>query len=168
MTQKKWITYGLGLLVIGVWGIILQRIFSATDPGTEKSTSGQFSLETRKAKVPVLQPDTFSLQLDYGNPFDTGNGAGRDVKPGITDRIEVPVLAAPPKPVAIDPLDQVVYLGHILNPATKKRVAILSIAGKEYMVQEGDSSGKFKLWTVAAGEIRIGHGRKIKRITSKL
>ncbi len=168
MKQKKWVTYGLGLLVIGVWGIILQRIFSATDPGKEKGASDQSLVETKKAKVPLLQPDTFSLQLNYRDPF-YADGAEGTLKSGF-DALDVPIALSVLKPpvVVLNPLDEVIYIGHILNPQTKKRVAILSIAGKEHMVQEGENINKLKLLNVAPEEITMGYEGKIKRIKSRL
>jgi hypothetical protein len=165
MKQKKWITYGLGVVVIAVWGIVLQRIFAATAVVEQESSVKIAAGGSSKIAVPVLQPDTFALLLNYQDPFEA-----KDVRNGefpAVDARPAAIVAALPIPVVKNPLDEVVYLGYILNPQTKKRVAILSVAGKEHMVQEGNAVNKMKLLRIANDEISIGYEGKIKKIKSK-
>lgn len=170
MKQKKWMTWLLGVLVIGIWGIIMQRIFNSIGDAEEV----QFKQEVRtggRERLPKLQPDTFKLKLNYPDPF-TGEVKADQVvtglKPaGLKSAVGAPVIATP-HVAAPDPTDNMTYLGYVLNPESKKRVAILNFSGKELMMSAGERSGELQLMSISTTAISIKYKNKVKQIKSKL
>lgn len=154
----------MGILVIGVWGIVLQRIFAAAEPLQRSSSAEKTVIPGGKAKVPALQPDTFELLLNYKDPF----GAEPDQK-AVDEAVTGPVqpVAVPVKPPVVDLLDGVVYLGYMLNPATNKQVAILQAGGQEHMVAEGGLLGELRLTRVGPEAVSIIYKGKTKQIKRK-
>lgn len=165
--HKKWITYGLGALVALVWGIILQRIFATAEPDAKVSLVRPIERGNVKARLPVLQPDTSKLLLNYKDPFGAVS-----VPAGPAEAVGAlpPTVSALPRPPVLltDPLDGVVYLGYILNPKTNKRVAILQVDGKEQMVMEGRLVGQIRLLQIETDAIWLSHKNKRKHIKRKL
>lgn len=161
MKNKKALLYLLGFLVLCIWGIIIMRVYAAV--GTEKALLPALNIagDTVKTRVPVLQPDTFQLQLGYGDPFKAM---------GIS--LEEPVAVASPvvtgnfqpiRPMPVPPMAQLLntrYLGYVWNAGNKKKVAIIGQNGKELMLEEGGLIDGLQLLSIGSDSVKVKYKGK--------
>jgi len=156
MKSKKAV-YFLAILVLGVWGMILQKIFLAMqNTDGEKVTVNTKMVD--KLSVPYQYPDTFKLVLNYPDPF-TGQLPKRldtTVRPKTEVRKIVHAMDRQ------DPFEGLKYLGFVADGSGKRRLAILSYKGEEKMLKEGDLLHGIKLLKVENSAIKITSGRAIK------
>lgn len=169
MKQKKWITWLLGVLVVGIWGLIMQRVFSGMGD-RETPQIKQAERSSDHEKLPELQPDTFRLALNYPDPFTGEPSAEKPVGHPVSGPVKTvapaqPLTAVAPAPP--DPMEQVSYLGFVQNPESKKRVAILNAGGKEMMMSEGEHAGPLQLIRISGPEITIKYKNKLKQIKQR-
>lgn len=157
MKNKK-MTYLLGVLVIVVWGLILYRIFAATNGGDGGAPIITSTTVKETYDDYALPKDTTHLLLNYRDPFGL-------VKQKDTDTRVKPVRRAIAvlKP-AID-WGFIKYSGYIRNPGSKKLVAILSINGKSELLGEGEAVEKVKLLKNMRDSVKVSFNGKIKFIT---
>jgi hypothetical protein len=156
MKSKKAV-YFLGVLVLGVWGMILQKIFLTM----QNKDGDKVAVNTKvvgKRSVPYQYPDTFKLLLNYPDPF-TGQLPKRQdttVKPKAEIRNEVQTMAP------VDPFESVKYVGFVADGSGRRRLAILSYKGEEKLLKEGDMLQGIKVLKVENSAVRISSGRAIK------
>jgi hypothetical protein len=175
MKQKKWMTYLLALLVVFIWGVILQRVLVQVNP-EERFPALQNVNSPVKEKLPSMQPDTFSLLLDYPDPFLKG---GKIVPEQVSTSIDprpLPHSGSAGVPLVHDglpvtqsaPADQITYLGFVQNPTSKKRIAIINYNSRETMLSEGESFGKIQLVHILDGAVKLRVGKELKHIKQSL
>jgi hypothetical protein len=149
--------YFLGFVVLGVWGVILQKIFLAM----QNKDEGEVIVNTTmpiKLSVPYQYPDTFKLLLNYPDPF-TGqvqklaDTVIKQRKQAIKDGLEAAVPSA---------LDQIKYLVFVANGSGKRRVAILSYKGQERLLKEGDMLLNIKILKVKNNTVKLSSNGTIK------
>ena len=132
--KSKTIIYLLGFSVLCIWGIILFRIFlSMGDKGGETNLANK-AMPVKKAGIPKLYPDTFTLVMDYPDPFTGVVAISND-----TSKIRVTQHAAQPIEAQINPVHEMKYLGYVRNGQGRNGVAIISYNGKERMMEKGDT-----------------------------
>lgn len=161
MKHKKALIYLLGFLVVCIWGLIIMRVY-ATVGDDEAATTVSGSQSALKTYVPIMQPDTFHLQLNYADPFTEqelvpvieSEIGGNVVAPGNQAMVR-PVLAAPP----VNPVTTK-YLGYIWNAENKKKIAIMNQDGKEMMIEEGGTAGQLELMVVTADSVKVKYKGK--------
>jgi hypothetical protein len=145
MKGKK-LTYVLLVGVVLVWGIIFIRVYQSLF-GNSGDAVGVRPV-VRKEHTYVTK-DTFTLIAKYRDPF-LGN-APNILKATVTSG---PVRIASPKPREVPkPLEPEVkidysfisYIGLIKNPGNNKNVSLMSIRGKEYLMEEGTTKDDVKL-----------------------
>lgn len=142
--KNKKLTYLLICAVTAVWGIIIYKVlFKESEADYEPKFNA-----VKEAQEPydqyLVKEDTFKLALNYRDPFLGGVSAPNENK---NTSSTVPVQAnfnPPPPPPPID-WSLIKYSGYIVNPATKKLVAILAINGREQMIAEGETFEGVKL-----------------------
>lgn len=155
--KSKNMVYFLGFIVLGVWGVILHKIFFAM----QNKDEGEVIVNTKmpnKLSVPYQYPDTFKLLLNYPDPF-TGQvqkPADTVVKQRKQSGKEVLTAAVP------SPLDEVKYLGFVANGSGKRRVAILSYKGEERLLKEGDMLLDIKVLKVENNTVKVTSNGTIK------
>jgi hypothetical protein len=140
--KSKVMVYLLICAVAMVWGIILHKVFF-------KHEEESFSVELRP-KAPLVaynryetKPDTFNLVLSYRDPF-LNKPAQKDNVNDVKEKTAfVPVTWAGTSPKVVWP--EIKYNGRIVNPRSKKAVAIMSVDGAERMIEEGQTFGGVKL-----------------------
>ncbi|QKJ31054.1 hypothetical protein HQ865_15260 [Mucilaginibacter mali] len=159
MKSKKMV-YVLGGLVTLVWGLIIYRVFAAVYHNDDKIP---LPVTTSTFKEPYddhsLKPDTSKLTMSYRNPFS--NEAKKDtttVKVRADVKITKPVL-----PPAIN-WGFIKYSGFVRNPSSKKLVALVTINGRNTMLQEGETQDKVKLIKNMQDSIRISYNGTTKFI----
>jgi len=142
--KNKKLTYLLICAVAAVWGIIIYKVlFNETEADYEP----KFNV-VKEAQEPydqyLAKEDTFKLVLNYRDPFLGGVSVVTENKStGAVASVQANFNPTPPPP----PIDWGVirYSGYIINPTTKKLVAILTVNGRERMISEGQSFEGVKL-----------------------
>lgn len=143
--KSKSIVYLLVFSVLGIWGVILFRVYLSVSDKDDTVLPEVSTLPSRKAEVPKLYPDTFKLLMNYRDPF-TGTPAIKNDTSNINSR-KVP-LTSLPVPPEINPALQMKYLGYMMDKKERNRVAIISYNGREKMMRKGDTSGGVTLTAI--------------------
>lgn len=159
MKNKKF-TYLLILAVVGLWAVIIHRIYAAT-----KDEEGRI-VEMPIKKQQLFnqlnhQHDQWELVKDYRDPFSMNLiGINEVTKVVNTDE----KILLPIKQIVRWP--EVDYLGWITG-ASKMKFALLMIGGKEIMLAEGQQSLGLKLKKIAADSVNIEYAKETKFIKLK-
>jgi len=142
--------YVLGVAVVCIWGVAIYRIVAATNVDEELMVK-EVNVAPVKSSIPLMQPDTFQLLLNYSDPFNI-DGVNetplRLINGGtefFTENNFKPVTAE----VDVNPVLSVKYIGYIWNPLRKKKIAILNQDGADRMLALGE---RFNLLRVIAIE----------------
>lgn len=161
MKNKK-LAYFLIIVVLGVWGIILYRVFSAVGSDDDQSVP----VATKPVKEAfndfTLPKDTTKLLLNYRDPFGLVKPKDTMIKAVKIFKISNPVVAKPGINWSF-----ITYSGYIRNPASKKLVALVSINGQNTALMEGETKGQVKLLKNLRDSIKISYGGKTKFIVIK-
>lgn len=137
-------TYLLLCAVAVVWGVIVYRLFF-NDP-VDDGSSG--FLQPKTVHEPynqyVAKNDTFKLALNYRDPF---LGKINDQPEALIKVIPADHKASIPVKFVPPPVNWTVirYSGYIINPKTKKIVAIVTVNDQERMMGEGEHFQGLKL-----------------------
>jgi hypothetical protein len=141
--KNKSMVYLLFLAVAVVWGIVLQKVFFKPEEESFKIDRPNALAENNSYSRYETKTDTFKLVLSYRDPFLNNTRRIVDTNTNETKVHLEPVIAPATKPVATWP--DVKYNGRIVNPLSKKAVAIISVNGTERMVEEGQTFKEVKL-----------------------
>lgn len=161
MKNKK-LTYLLGLIVLVVWGMIIYRVFEAMgDSDDNDSTVVTKSVKEAYNDFSVPK-DTTHLLLNYRDPFGL-------VKQKDTIRMISRRATGRKAEPAIKPMDWgfIRYSGYMLNPGTKKLIALVSINGQNTTLAEGQTQYQVKLMKNLRDSIKISFQGKTKFIAIK-
>jgi hypothetical protein len=136
--KNKLVTYLLICAVAMVWGIILYRVFFNDPDGDNNSIFFKAKANHEPFDQYSIKSDTLSLALNYRDPF-----LGKVTTPEVVavSAADAPVkIQQPIRPMA-PPINWeiVKYSGFIINPKTKKMIAIVTVNGQERMIAEGES-----------------------------
>ena len=155
--KSKAIIYLLGLSVLCIWGIILFRIFHSMGDNGDKANLANKPIPAKKAGVPKLYPDTFTLLMDYPDPFTGVVAIFSD-----TSKVSVTQPAAQPIEAQINPAQEMKYLGYVRSGQGRNGVAIISHNGKERMMKKGDTIGGATLTSIQSNMVGMRYkGRTI-------
>jgi hypothetical protein len=161
--KNKKLTYLLGLLVLSVWGIIIYRIFIAAH-GEEDNVPVAAAKTNKEAYNDFSIPkDTTHLLLNYRDPFGL-------VKQKDTTVIAIRKISYQKTPAAVKPVTNwgfIQYSGYILNPGSKKLIALVSINGQNMTLSEGETKARVKLIRNLRDSIRVRFDGKTKCIAIK-
>jgi hypothetical protein len=125
-----------------VWSTIIYKVINGLK-GNDDKVQESF----RTAKFDYSTPkDSFSLIADYPDPFMPGNDRA-DFENDTAYKIPAKEIDSKISQ-ASKPEINIQFFGMISNPEKKKKVAIISISGKEYLVSE-----KEKIDHVLVGKI---------------
>lgn len=124
MKNKKNI-YILLPIVLGIWGMVIYRLFSFSNPDTNiPATASNFTFKP----IEVKARDTFSIDVNYRDPF-LGKMYSNDVQKKNTSH--VPKVK---KDTLIWP--NIIYKGLVSDSKEKKKVFLVSINGQTYFMNE--------------------------------
>jgi hypothetical protein len=163
--KSKPLTYLLIVSVAAVWGIIFYRIFSASgEEGLPFKPLVQSRLTDESLEDYTLK-DTFTLLLNYRDPFLSKSS--EPAAPALSSNTPAVVNSTfaelkPQKPPVN--WEGVKYTGFISNAAGKRLVALMTIQGKEYMLAEGQSASGVKLLKNMKDSVKVSYQDKIKNI----
>ena len=166
--NQKTTKYFLIAGVIFVWGIIIYRVVK----GLKKDN--EFTVVKKRVTPYKYEPvkDSFILFANYSDPFlplVEADKAENNKIPSIAQNFSNenyqnnhPVERVP----QID-INSIRYQGMIGNPEKKKKVAFLTIAGKEYTVKENDKIDGIVIRKITIDKISILANGKIEIIERK-
>lgn len=143
--------------VLGIWGAIGWQVYAAMKGDDDTSAHKLVSTETSVNKQIV--PDTFSLLLDYSDPF-----AVQSAKPKVNVKAQSQITQ--PKTTAPVPEQtqwpNVVYSGLVKQPSSGKMLGFLSVNGVSYFVKEGDEVGGVRVERLNQQIVSLRMGKQIK------
>ncbi|HEY4205250.1 MAG TPA: hypothetical protein VGM31_00495 [Puia sp.] len=136
MNKSKYLKYVLIVAVVGVWGAILYRIVRGLGSSSPLTQAAPIHLASE------LRPasDTFRLNADYPDPFlPQPDSLEKDtvLRPS---QLPMPVSQPSISNVPLEePVGNIVQFNGVMGgPRNKRRVAIVTVHGKELMVREGE------------------------------
>ncbi len=143
-------------VVIGVWGLIIYRIFAVASPD---SPTPRFADSATKETGSSQLPDTFRLLANYPDPF-LGNIA-QEKKIASGKRI---LKKEVPKPVvkAQQPWPSVTYVGMIKNQKSSKQLVMVQVDGVSNVMKVGDSAGGISLTRIYRDSVELAMGKERK------
>jgi hypothetical protein len=163
MMKNKKLTYFLIAIVLGVWGLILYRIFDAVNATDDISIPGAAKQEKEVFNDFSIPKDTTKLLLNYRDPF--GITKPKDTTIKISREISHKNISITPKPVMN--WSFISYSGYIRNPSSKKLIALVSINGQNITLAEGETKNQVKLLKNLRDSIKIRYEGKTKFIVIK-
>lgn len=163
MKNKK-LTYFLLLLVVSLWGYLIYKVFGAIH-GNNESTP-----QITAVLPPIENLDYYrfkgqdTLYLNYRDPLysTTGNIKQTAIQDITASAPTVPVANYPP-PIMV-PETVINYNGFIENETSKKRIAIVNIDNKQYMIGLGDTQQGLKVLEIQQNQVRVKFNGKIRII----
>jgi len=161
MKNKK-ITYVLGLAVLVVWGMITYRIVNAYSANDDDNATPVVNPVKEAYNDFSIPKDTTHLMLNYRDPF--GLVRQKDTARSIVTRTRA--RAVLPVEKTMD-WSFIRYSGYMLNPATKRLIALVSINGQNITLSEGQTKNEVKLIKNLRDSIKISFQGKTKFIGIK-
>jgi len=124
MKNKKNI-YILLPIVLGIWGMVIYRLFSFGNPDTNiPASTSNFTFKP----IDIKARDTFSIDVNYRDPF-LGKIYSKDSQKKNTSHV-----SKVKKDTLIWP--NIVYKGLVSDSKEKKKVFLVSINGQTYFMNE--------------------------------
>ncbi|HEY0976986.1 MAG TPA: hypothetical protein VGE21_05905 [Flavobacteriales bacterium] len=145
----------LGLLVLGVWGAVIGKVFHrTTDAGTGNlaTTSAAARPEQRTdsldPRIPLLQRDPFHGSVPRPAQHVPAQGA-------VAARART---APPPKAPATSTWPQVNFRGLMRQPGdTTQSIAFLSVNGKDVLLPKGREMNGLRVRSLARDSVVLEH-----------
>jgi len=162
MIKNKKLTYFLIAIVLGLWGLILYRIFDAVGGADDIPITFAAKQEKEVFNDFSIPKDTAKLLLNYRDPFGIIKPKDTTVK---ISKISHKNISITPKPVMN--WSFISYSGYIRNPASKKLIALVSINGQNITLAEGETKNQVKLLKNLRDSIKIRYEGKTKFIVIK-
>ena len=122
----------------------------------------KYSISTQEKVVNIaaIERDTFLIVADYRDPFLGTKRRVTGQKTNYKSRTSNNTVASKGKN-----WPAIAYNGMIKNNNSNKRVGIVKIDGKEYLVKSGDVLGEVKVIKITKQEIKVRFQRESKTIT---
>jgi hypothetical protein len=157
--KNKKLTYLLGLVVLVVWGLIIYRVVNAVSSNDDDSTVAPVKIAKEAYNDFSIPKDTTHLLLNYRDPFGI-------VRQKDTARVVIRRVTQPKIPIQVKPMDWgfIRYSGYMLNPSTKKLIALMSINGQNTTLSEGQTKNDVKLIKNLRDSIKVSFAGKTKVI----
>lgn len=156
MKNKK-ATYILLPIVLGIWGLIIYRVFAVASPDTPTPRypdTGNGKTET------ISLADTFSLLASYPDPFLE---AVKEVKHSSKP---VAVKKEPVKPVAAVKTSwpAITYSGMVRNQKSDKQLVMVSVNGSSNVMKVGDVVEGLALVRIWRDSVELAMGKERRYI----
>lgn len=155
--NQKILRYGLIAGVVLVWGMIIQQVFSAMGADNKNAAS---SLSDTLSGIGAMPADTFSLLLNYDDPFIPADTAA------VVDTVvENPIIPQVIKPPEERPdISFIKYMGMISNADKRSRAAIINFRGRDMMVREDQDVEEITIKKIKPGELSFVLKNKTYRL----
>jgi hypothetical protein len=134
--NNKYAKYFLIIAAVAVWAMIVYRVVSGLGAATVPASVERAPV----AAVPVAAADSSQLYADYPDPFLGDNDSTSADSVAAKTALSAPAAGAGPVPaVTTESLaGWLQFKGIVSNPRNRRRVAIISIRGKDYLVKVND------------------------------
>lgn len=140
--------------VAAVWGIIFYQIFISVKEETPVFAAQVNKTVKNESLDDYRYKDTFTLQLDYRDPMLGKEVVVEKAMEKLTEPVNSKsVVFQTPKP--LPPQDDIRYTGYISGNTGKITATIISLNGKEIMLEEGESQGGLKVLKNYRDSIKI-------------
>jgi len=150
--KKNTKTYVLLLAVLGIWGVIGYKIVATINPSKEKKAQNitQVTFNPKGVK----ERDTFSLILDYRDPFL-----------GTIKRLtNTKIVKKKATPKVVIPKRIIQYTVFIANKSSRPTVFFITIDGQQQMMSINDVHQKVKLVYGTKEKIKVKENGVLKTI----
>ncbi len=153
--KNKKLTYILLPIVIGVWGLIIYRIFAVASPDSPTPRFADSQAEAASSQL----PDTFHLLANYPDPF-----LGRIVQEKRFSSGKPVLKKEGPKPVvkAQQAWPAITYVGMIKNQKSSKQLVMVQIDGVSNVMKAGDNAGGIALTRIFRDSVELAMGKDRK------
>lgn len=161
--KTKSTTFILIIVVIGVWGYVIYKVFQAIQADdtigitNKKRTIVQEELSYYSLKIQD------SLNLNFRDPIYYKDESKQKVQPS-NEKSESNYVQDNYIPPIMEPEINILYLGFIENEKSKKKTAIVQIDGNQYMLSLHEGINGIKLLDIKRDFIRMQHKNKVKTI----
>jgi hypothetical protein len=155
MKSKKSL-YILLPAVLLLWGYIAFKIYKHMSGGGEVIISNNRVIQK---SIEDNVPDTFSLILDYTDPF-----LSRNITTQSTSKTRVRKVKSTVKNVH---WPDIIYQGRMVNQQTKRSKVSLSIGGVDVILSRGETKNEIKLVKSYADSIKVQFQGEMKTIHKK-
>lgn len=146
-------------IVLLVWGIVFYQLylyfFSTPTYVTKKAEM--------VVNVDEIKKDTFSIVANYRDPF-LGENIRLTQPKTSSNKKQKTQKKIQPKPID-KPWPSIEYKGMIKNNNSEKRVGIVSINSKEYLVKEGEILNEVKFMVISKELIQVSFQKEQKTIS---
>ena len=149
-------------LVILVWSFVFYQLFSSFF-GTPNYAKEEFQQEVNIAEI---KKDTFLIVADYRDPF---LGKKRKVSssfsssPSQGNQPTRNIKAKQPKAEKVWPT--ILYKGMIKNNNSDRRVGILNVDGKEFLIKEDDTVKEVTIVSIGKNAVTVRFQKENREIT---
>jgi len=149
-------------IVILVWGFVFYQLFSYF------FSSPTYSTQQPELKVNIdeIKKDTFSIVADYRDPFLGKKIKFSSPKTTTNSHSSTPKTKNNIKNKPADkPWPAIEYKGMIKNNNSEKRVGIVQVNGREYLVKEGDILQEVKFTVIKKELVSVRFQKEQKTIS---
>lgn len=153
--KKQNKTYLLLALVIGVWGIIGFKFFSAVNPSNDQIA--QVTSDEVFIPKQIKERETFTILANYRDPF-LGTVQAPKKK-----MIKAKTSASKPKKVT--PTKSIQYTGFITDKTSKQKIFFVSVDGRQQMMSLNDTFQNVKLIRGSKSDIRVRYEGRTQNIS---
>lgn len=129
--SSKLKTYVLLILVVGIWGVIAYRVFSAINPSQPSNLGNDRMMAFKPSTLKIK--DTFSIQIAERDPFlDKYNVSTKKIK---TKSVKRKIIEWLP----------ITFHGTIAKASSTKQIFIITLDGTQHLMKIGQTMKNVKL-----------------------
>jgi hypothetical protein len=149
-------------LVILVWGFVIYQLF-----GSFFSTPNYAKEEVKQVvDVDVIEKEAFLIVADYRDPFLGKKTKSRRTHSATNNSISKSKGNNGGKAKKSEKVwPSIIYKGMIKNNNSNKRVGILNVGGKEYLIKEKDIVNEITILSINKREVSVSFQKETKTIT---
>ena len=146
-------------IVILVWGFVFFQLFGSffTSPNYAKEK------ENTIISIEEVKKDTFLIVADYRDPFLGNRAQSKKIGNSNNQARKISRKIAAKK--SDKPWPSLAYNGMIKNNNSKRRVGIIKLNGKEYLIKEKDIVEDVTILNISKNFVKLRFQREIKTIT---
>lgn len=163
--KEKQLKYVLMGVVALIWGFVIYKYFF-WQPASELAGPVK-NVDLSPLSEAEQSPDTFSLRLDYRDPFLSKVYASRSFAPAAVPapNSSAAVAArpqAPPPPVLEPEWKSISYHGLIKESGGDKALGLLRFKNRSYSIQAGDMVEAFEIKAMWKDSVLIRHEKEAR------
>ena len=145
-------------LVILVWSFVFYQLFGSF------FTTPIYAKEEFKPIVNIaeIKKDTFFIVADYRDPFLGKKRKRKSQKFGVAGKKRIGTKKTPKTE---KPWPGIIYKGMIKNNSSDRRVGILSVGGREYLIKEKEIVAEVTILSINKHRVSLRFQKEKKTIT---